>query len=110
MLPLVAGAVAGIAGMYFLHGQGKAPKANRQKVKGWILKAKGEVLEQLEKAQEMDEKAYHEVVDSVMAKYNQLDDSDKAAIEALGKDLKKHWKGIVKDLSPKKKKKPTAKK
>ncbi len=108
MLPLAAGVIAGVAGMYFLHGQGKAPKANRQKIKGWVLKAKGEALEKIEKMKEMDEEAYHAIIDGVMAKYNKLDSSDKAEIEALAKDMKKHWKAIARDLAPKKKK-PVAK-
>lgn len=113
MLPLAAGVIAGVAGMYFLHGQGKAPKANRQKIKGWVLKAKGEALEKIEKMKELDEEAYHAIIDGVMAKYNKLDSSDREEIEALAKDMKKHWKAIAREITNKKKpavkgKKPTS--
>jgi flagellar basal body-associated protein FliL len=44
-LGLTAAAVTA-AGAYFLYGSKQAPQ-NRKKVKGWVLKAKGEVLEAL---------------------------------------------------------------
>jgi len=110
VLPLAVGAIAGIAGMYFLHGQGKAPKGNRQKIKSWMLKAKGEALEKVEKMKVADEKAYQDIIDNVMTKYNKLNPEDKAEIEALGSALKRHWKSIERDLQPKKKVKKLVKK
>jgi hypothetical protein len=104
MLPLAAGVIAGVAGMYFLHGHGKVPTANRKKIKSFLVKAKGEVLEKVEKMQSLDEEAYNKAVDVVLAKYNKLPEEQRADIEALGKDMKKHWKAIVKDLTPKVKK------
>ena len=110
VLPLAVGAIAGIAGMYFLHGQGKALKGNRQKIKSWMLKAKGEALEKVEKMKVADEKAYQDIIDNVMTKYNKLNPEDKAEIEALGSALKRHWKSIERDLQPKKKVKKLVKK
>ena len=110
MLTLAAGAIAGVAGMYLLHGHGKIPTANRKKIKGWIVKAKGEVLEKVEKMKELDEEAYYQAVDTVLAKYNKLPEEQRAEIELLAKDMKKHWKSIVKEFAPKSKKKPAPKK
>jgi hypothetical protein len=44
---IAAGVAAAALGAYFLYGS-KDAKKNRAKVKGWMLKARGEVLEQLE--------------------------------------------------------------
>ena len=109
ILPLAAGMIVGIAGMYFLHGQGKAPKGNRQKIKSWMLKAKGEALEKVEKMKVADEQAYQQIIDTVMEKYSKLNPEDRAEIEALGTAMKRHWKNIVRDMAPKKKAKPVKK-
>ena len=50
---LTTAAVAAV-GAYFLYGSKDAPK-NRKKVKSWALKAKGEVLEVLEKAEKIEQ-------------------------------------------------------
>jgi len=109
VLPLAAGLIAGVAGMYLLHGHGKVPTANRKKLKGWMVKAKGEVIEKVEKMKSLDEQAYVAAVDAVLAKYNKLPEDQRAELELLGKDMKKHWKAIVRDLAPKSKKKPAPK-
>lgn len=96
------GLLAAAAGAYFLYGSKNAVK-NRAKIKGWTLRAKGEVLEQLEKAQIDSEVKYQELVDKVMKKYMQVKSIDPTEVEALGKDLKKHWKSIVSDLKGAKK-------
>jgi glycerol-3-phosphate responsive antiterminator len=109
VLPLVAGVVAGIAGSYFLYGQGKPSPANKKKIKGWIIKAKGEALEKIEKLKSVDEESYHKVIDTIAEKYAKVKDIDPNEVQELVKDLKKHWKNLVRDVQPKKKKKPTPK-
>ncbi|MBI2120079.1 MAG: hypothetical protein HYT94_00465 [Parcubacteria group bacterium] len=108
-LPLAAGVIAGIAGTYFLYG--KNATANRKKLKGWIVKAKGEAIEKIEKMKEMDEASYHALIDGVVQKYSKVKGVEQAEVDELVKDLKKHWKNIMKDAAPKpKKKKASAKK
>lgn len=107
-LSLAAGLIAGIAGTYFLYG-GKNAAANRKKVKGWIVKAKGEAIEKMEKMKEMDEASYHALIDSIAQKYGKVKGIEQAEIDELVKDMKKHWKNIVKDTAPKPKKKPVKK-
>ncbi len=102
---LAALATAAAAGAYFLTG--KNGKNNRQKVKGWMLKAKGEVLDQLEKMKLVSEEAYHATVEKVAAKYKTLKNIDPKEIEGLVKELKGHWRSITRDLGSKKR--PTAK-
>ena len=100
---LVAVAAAA-AGTYFLYGSKNAPK-NRKMVKAWSLKAKGEVLEKLEKLKEVNEEVYHNIVDQVSAKYETLKNIDKKDVMAFADELKKHWKGIEKEVKASLKKK-----
>jgi hypothetical protein len=106
-LPLAAGLIAGIAGTYFLYGKNAA--ANRKKVKGWMIKAKGEAIEKMEKIKEMDETSYHALIDGVIQKYSKVKGIEQAEIDELVKEMKKHWKNIVKDSAPKAKKKSAKK-
>lgn len=91
-------AAAAAAGVYFLYGSKDAAK-NRKVVKGWTLKAKGEVLEKLEQVKgELTEENYHKIVDSVVNKYNSVKEDRGEAVAALVKDLKGHWKSIKKHV------------
>ncbi len=89
--------VAAAAGAYFLYGSKNAAK-NRQKVRSWSLKAKGEILEKLENLKEINEEAYHKIVSEVSDKYQTLKKIDKKDVDKFVKELKGHWKGIAKDI------------
>lgn len=108
----IVGMVAAAAAVgYFLYGP-KGAK-NRKKIKGWMLKMKGEVLEKVESLKEVNKEAYEKIVDQVGDKYKKLKDISDEEVEALSKKLKSHWSGIQKDNAPKKKvagKKKTVKK
>ena len=92
--------VAAAAGAYFLYGS-KDAKKNRKAVKSWSLKAKGEVLEKLEKAKDtINEENYHKIVDGVLTKYEKVKDAHKDDVEDVVKELKGHWKNIKKHLAP----------
>lgn len=93
---LTAAAVA-LAGSYFVYG--KNAKKNMKNVKSWALKAKAEVLEQLEKAKEISEPIYNQAVDKVSKKYSDLKNIDKKDVEILVKELKTHWKDIKKEVT-----------
>ena len=106
---LTAAAVAA-AGAYFLYGSKNAAK-NRKKVKSWALKAKAEVLEKLEDAQEMTEAEYKELVAAVMGAYGGVKSATKGHLKDFQDEMMDHWKSIEKFAKPKKKaKKKTAKK
>jgi len=108
-LGLAALAAATAAGVYFLYGSKNATK-NRKKVKGWTLKAKGEVLEKMEKMKNIDEADYKRIVDMIATKYKKLKTVNTKEAETLAKELKARWKEISKDVSPKKVVKKTTKK
>lgn len=93
----LAGLTAAAVGAYYLYGSKDAAK-NRMKAKSWMLKAKGEVLEQLEGAQDVTESAYISAVDTVAKKYNELKTIDQAELASFVGDMKKHWVGIKKTV------------
>jgi hypothetical protein len=104
------GALAALAaGAYFLYGTKDGAK-KRVKIKGWMLKAKGEVMEKLENLKNIDEASYNAIVNTVMKKYENMKDVQKPEVVALFMDIKKHWKNIKKHLGETKKTKPVAKK
>lgn len=86
-------ALAAAAGAYFLYGSKNAPK-RRAQIRGWMLKAKGEILEKLEQAKEVNEEVYNKIVDSVTTRYQQLKNVDPGELAVLGADLKRHWRNI----------------
>lgn len=95
-------AAAAAAGTYFLYGS-KDAKKNRKIVKGWALKAKGEVLEKMEQIKgEVTEENYHKIVDGVMTKYRKVKSEHQDDIDSLVKDMKGYWKNIKNHATTKK--------
>ncbi len=98
-------AAAAAAGAYFVYGNKDAQKKIKKvkgqitsTVKGWALKAKAEALEKIEKLKQLDETTYHNVIDSVMSKYNKVKNIDVKEVEAVAKELRGHWKNIQKEF------------
>ncbi len=98
---ITAAAVAA-AGAYFLAGSKNAAK-NRKTVKSWALKAKAEVLEGLEKAQQMSQKEYEDLIETVAGAYAGLQSASKSDLAGFKKEMKEHWQKIAKTATPKKK-------
>lgn len=97
----VAAASAALAGYYLFGPKGKE---NRVKVKGWMIKAKGEVLEKIETLEHLTEDKYHTIVDSVLAKYEKLKSITEEETKKLKKELKSRYKQVEKDLQQAQKK------
>lgn len=91
---LTAAAVAA-ASTYFLYGSKNAPK-NRKAVKSWILKAKGEVLEALEKAEDMTKAEYEALIEMIAGAYGAVQGASKNEIAEFKKEMKSHWDKIQK--------------
>jgi hypothetical protein len=89
----IVGVTAAAVGTYYLYGHKNATK-HRAMAKSWMLKAKGEVLEKLEQAQEVTEPIYNKAVDAVAAKYNELKSIDPEELSAFLSDMKKYWSDI----------------
>ncbi|MDE2188268.1 MAG: hypothetical protein KGJ35_00860, partial [Patescibacteria group bacterium] len=56
----IAAFAAAAAGAYYLYGSRNAAK-NRKAVKSWALRAKAEVMDEIEKMKDVTEPAYREV-------------------------------------------------
>ena len=105
---LAAAAVGAALGSYLLTG--KRATKTKKILRSWMLKAKGEVLEGVEKMKDVSEADYKALVDKVGAKYKAVKSIDPAEVEAMVRELHGHWKNIKKSISPAPKKKKVAKK
>jgi hypothetical protein len=99
-LGLTAAAVAA-AGAYFLVGSKKATE-NRRKMKGWTLKAKGEVLEALESAKEITAEEYGQLVETATAAYGTVKQASKGEIRDFKNEMLEHWKKLERNKVVKK--------
>lgn len=99
---LGAGIAAAVAGGLFLYGP--HGKDNRKKIKTWTIKAKADVLDEIENMKEVTEDKYHGAVDKVIRKYSRLKNVSEAEAIKLGKELKRHWKTVAEEVNSKKKK------
>lgn len=88
----IAALAAAAAGAYFLYGK-TAPK-QKKKIRGWMLRMKGEVMEGLEGLRDVSEESYDKVVEKVSKKYEQAKNIDKSEVDAITKELKGYWKNI----------------
>jgi len=93
---VLAGATAAAAvGAYYFYGP--SGKKHRRQLKGWNVKAKGEILRKVEKLKEIDAKDYYALVDQITKKYGTLKDVNTREIAEFKRELKRHWKIIEKD-------------
>lgn len=97
---LTAAALAA-AGTYFLVGSKHAAQ-NRKKVKGWTLKAKGEVLEALEKAEEITANEYNDLVNTAVKAYGTVKEASKGEVKDFKNEMVEHWKKLEKSKAVKK--------
>ena len=94
-LAVIGASLAGVAATaYFFFGP--KGKKHREHAKSWAIKMKGDVIEKLEKAKEITEPIYLEIIDAVSKEYAKEKMATKEEIKAIANDLKKHWKQISK--------------
>lgn len=84
------------AGAYFLYGEKNAK--NREKVRGWALKMKGEVLEKMESMKKIDRETYLRMVDKISERYSKLESISAAELRHLTVEMKNAWAHIDKEL------------
>lgn len=94
----IAALVATAAGAYFLYSSKDAGKRRKQ-VKGWALKAKGEILEKLESLSEVSEDIYHGIVKEVADRYEGLKNIEPAELREFRSELQTNWSKIKKEIS-----------
>lgn len=81
-------------GAYFLAGKKNA--GNRERVCGWMLKMKGEVLEKAEELKKLDKETYHRIVDEAAARYAKLEKVGSEELKKLTAEMKSAWGKAVK--------------
>lgn len=90
---VIGASLAGLAATaYFFFGP--KGKKRREHAKAWAIKMKGEVVERLEKAREITQPIYQEIIDTVAKEYKKGKKASQPEIESLAQDLKKHWKSM----------------
>ena len=93
--------VAGITGLFasallgahFLFNTEKGKKSLKH-IKSWAFKMKGELLERLEKAKNIDETTYHKIIDDLSNKYQKIKGMTADEVSDITKELKSNWKKI----------------
>ncbi len=106
---VAAALAAAAAGAYYFYGSKHSAK-HRKQMKSWAIKARGEVVERLEKAKEISQDTYEKAVDQVMDKYKKVKNIDPVEITALTNDMRRHWKNIFSQVQGKPSKKTKSKK
>lgn len=99
--------IAAAAGAFFLYGK-HAPK-RRQAVRSWMLKAKSEVLEQIEQLPTIDKETYYGLIDAAAERYLKLKEVNSSEVAGLVKELRGYWSGLSKQFSSKTPKKAAKK-
>lgn len=94
-LAVLGASLAGLAttAYFFLGPKGQK---NQKHAKAWAIKMKEDVVEKLEKAKEISEPVYNEIIDSVAKEYEKNKKAGHGEIGSIVEDLKKHWKTISK--------------
>lgn len=92
----LAAIAAAAAGAYYFYGKDGAK--NRKALKGWMVKARGEVMDQVENLKNVSEQTYTKVVNDVMAKYKKLKKATPGEIAQMTRELKGHWRAIKSEL------------
>lgn len=105
---IAAGIAAVSAAGYLLFGPDG--KKNRKVVKGWTLKAKGELLERLEAMESVTAEEYYKAVADVMKKYSAMKSIAPEDIKKITEEFNKSWKGMMSSQPSKKGAKKVAKK
>ncbi|HVY72846.1 MAG TPA: hypothetical protein VG984_02260 [Candidatus Paceibacterota bacterium] len=86
---LAAAAIAA-AGAYWFYGSSDAKK-HRAQVKSWMLKARAEVLEAVEKLGDIDKQTYLNIVDQIVGRYSKLQGVTAKELASVTKNLKATW-------------------
>jgi hypothetical protein len=94
---LGAGAVAALATGYFLYGP--KGKEHRKQVRAWTVKAKGEVLQELERMKNVSKESYDQVIDKTTKRYEKVKDISQDEADKLNKELKRYWSDIKKEAA-----------
>lgn len=85
------------AGAYFIYG--KVGAKSREKIKGWALQLKGEVLEKMEDLKDIDQETYYKLIDQTTERYKRVKRVSAAELAHITEELKNAWAHISKQLT-----------
>lgn len=85
--------VAATLGTHFLFNTKKG-KQSLKHIKSWAFKMKAELLEKLEKAKEINETVYAQVVDELTEKYKKVKGMTVEEVHEMAQELKSQWKKV----------------
>lgn len=97
----VVGVAAAAVGAYWFYGSKNSAK-HRKAVGSWMLKARAEVMEAVEKVGDVNKETYLRIVDNVMQKYVGLRHTA-SDIAAITKEIKSAWSHVQAAVSSTKK-------
>ena len=83
---------AAAAGAYYFYGPNG--KRHRKLLKGWSVKAKGELLQRVERLPEVNAKDYYDIVDKIARKYAKLKEVNSKELAEFKRELKTHWRTL----------------
>ena len=84
---------AAAIGAFWLYGA-KGAARNRKMASSWILKARAEVMDAVEKVKDIDKDAYLKIVDTVVNKYTKSQ-SNYHDVKAIASEMKAAWAYIA---------------
>lgn len=84
---VAAAAAAAAGGAYWLYGS-KHSAQHRKMAKSWMLKARAEVMEAIEKLEDVDKERYFAIVNDVLKNYTGAAPKELASMQ---KDFKAAW-------------------
>ncbi len=87
-LGVAAAAAAAAGGAYWLYGA-KHSAQHRKLAKSWMLKARAEAMDAIEKLEDIDKERYLSIVDNVIKTYGK--GASTQEIAAMMKDFKAAW-------------------
>lgn len=96
---IAAAAAAAAAGAYWLYGA-KDAKKHRLLAKSWMLKARAEVMDTVEKLKEIDKETYMQIVGEVAKRYGEAAGAGSAEAKRLMQDLKSGWAYVQAQKGP----------
>lgn len=82
------------AGAYFLGG--KRGARNREAIKGWSLKMKGDILDKVESMKKIDRDTYLRLVDKVADRYAKMETISGDELRHITVELKNAWNQVEK--------------
>lgn len=87
---VAAAAALAAAGAYWFYGSGHA-KEHRKQVKSWMLKARAEVMDAIEKIEDIDKEKYIDIVQQILARYSKTAGVTSGELAHMKKDLIDTW-------------------